>query len=279
MTTTGDEAPRVAVCLSSGFFGFYCHAGFMAGLEAGGVRPAGIGGSSAGALTGAFIASGLSHETIRHRLFTLTTAEFFDPAGPLTWWRRGPALIKGRRFERLLESVLGDVKTFGQCKTPLAVTVFDIDGGIRRVLRSGPLIPAVVASCAMPFFFPPIDVGDGHRLWDGGFVDKTPVDAVADLMPGLPVVVHFLPSRRPAPNPWLLGGALSSLRKEVDRLRCEQTQNRQPVAWYETEAPPLGPWRLGRGPEAYRRGFDTGRHAATEILENFPTQRNIGPKA
>lgn len=44
-------SPRVAVCLSSGFFDFFCHAGFLAGLEQdGGITPAALGGSSAGAV-------------------------------------------------------------------------------------------------------------------------------------------------------------------------------------------------------------------------------------
>jgi hypothetical protein len=40
-------------------------------------------------------------------------------------------------------------------------------------LTSGPLVPAVMASCAVPGLLPPVEIGGG-RYFDGGLVDSFP---------------------------------------------------------------------------------------------------------
>ena len=65
--------------LSSGFFGFYAHAGVVAALEEQGLWPAAAGGSSAGAMIAGLWAAGLSAAQIREELFALNRVDFWDP--------------------------------------------------------------------------------------------------------------------------------------------------------------------------------------------------------
>jgi len=266
--TPRTRQPRVAVCLSSGFFGFFCHAGFLAGLEQdGGITPAALGGSSAGAVAAALRATGMSHDEIRGRLRAIRTTDFLDLAGPRTWFTRGPGVVDGRRMLRLLQSLL-PVDRFEDCAIPLVVSTYDINDGELRRFSEGPIAPAVVASSSVPYMFAPWRHSDGHLLWDGGIVDKTPVDAVAGLVsPVERALVHFLPSKRPRRSPWGAAGVHDALRIDVDGLRRERTEAAGvPVEWHVTRAVPLAPFRLERGFEAYEQGRATGRTAAEQIL-------------
>lgn len=79
--TLGDwlqERP-FQLALSSGFFGFFSHAGLIAALEDAGLHPAGITGSSAGALTGGLWSAGLDASVLRHELSRLRRSHFWDP--------------------------------------------------------------------------------------------------------------------------------------------------------------------------------------------------------
>jgi len=64
------EAP-FSLGLSSGFFGFFAHAGFLSALEEEGLQPRAAWGSSAGALVGGAWAAGLSADEFSRVLFGL----------------------------------------------------------------------------------------------------------------------------------------------------------------------------------------------------------------
>src|SRR5437762_14092457 len=97
------RAEPFELILSSGFFGFFAHAGVVRALEEARLRPALVGGSSAGALVAGLWGAGLSAEAIRDRLFALKRADFWDP-DPLFALRGG--LLRGQRFQQLLEEAL-----------------------------------------------------------------------------------------------------------------------------------------------------------------------------
>lgn len=63
---------------------------------------------------------------------------------------------------------------FEDLPIPLAVGV--VEGKCHGLLTSGPLLPAVVASCAMPYVFAPVEVA-GRWYQDGGAADRLGLDA------------------------------------------------------------------------------------------------------
>ena len=71
---------------------------------------------------------------------------------------------------------------------PLAVTAVDLEAGSPVVLHSGPLLPAVCATCAVPGVMPPVDLG-GRWLIDGGLVNILPVDVAWMAAPDVVVAV------------------------------------------------------------------------------------------
>lgn len=156
-----DEGP-FTLALSSSFFGFYAHGGFVRALEELGVRPAKVTGSSAGALVAGAIASGLSSTEIRDVLFAIQKDDFWDPG-------LGLGFLKGQKFHNHLKSFF--VPTFEQASLPIEVAVFDVLALKTKFLCQGPLIPAVVASCAVPIMFHPVKI-DGRVYLDGGIFNK-----------------------------------------------------------------------------------------------------------
>jgi NTE family protein len=171
--------------LSSGFFGFFAHAGVLRVLEDEGLLPSALSGSSAGALVTGLWASGLDATAIERELKTLERAHFWDP------WP-GPGLLRGRKFQAKLESLM-PVRTFEACRRPLSISVFEVASRRTRVVTSGDLATAVRASCALPGLFHPVRV-DGVLCSDGGVLDRPGLDGVGS---GARVLYHHLASKSP----------------------------------------------------------------------------------
>jgi NTE family protein len=221
--------------LSSGFFGFFAHAGVVSVLEEEGLRPARIVGSSAGALVGGLWGAGVAAPRLREELLALKREHFWDP------WP-GVGLLRGRLFRARLEAIL-PVHTFDQCPTPVAVSAYDVLGFRTAVLCEGPLAPALHASCAAPVLFQPVRIG--ARLYsDGGVRDR---HGLAGLGQGERVLYHHLTSR----SPWR--------RKGSPALRIPERPGLRAVAL--DGIPRLGPFRLERAREAMERAADGMRAA------------------
>lgn len=220
--------------LSSGFFGFFAHAGVISVLEEEGLLPSRIVGSSAGALVGGLWAAGIPARRLREELLALRREHFWDP------WP-GIGLLRGRLFRARVESIL-PVRTFEECPVPIAVSAYDVLGFRTAVLERGALAPALHASCAAPVLFQPVRIG--ARLYsDGGVRDR---HGLAALGPGERVLYHHLTSR----SPWR--------RRNSPALRVPARPELRAVAL--EGLPRLGPFRLDRAAEAMEQAA-TGMRA------------------
>jgi NTE family protein len=223
------------LAMSSGFFGFFAHAGFMSVLEEEGLLPARLCGSSAGALVAGLWAAGAPARRICGELIELRREHFWDV-------RPGLGLLRGSLFRARLESLIAD-RTFEQCRVPLAISVFDVRALRTTVLRSGPVAPALHASCAAPLMFQPVRIG--ARLYlDGGILDRPGLQGAGD---GERVLFHHLVSR----SPWR--------RRNSTALRVPQRGDMHTVAI--DALPRLGPFRLQRAREAMERAAEGLRAA------------------
>lgn len=222
--------------MSSGFFGFYAHTGVLLALEEAGVLPARAAGASAGALVTGAWSAGVSSERLYARLSTLERREFWDPAP-------GPGLLRGTRFASLLDGLL-PVRTFAECRIPLAMSVFDLRTRQTRVLSAGLLRPAIQASCSVPGMFHPVR-HVGTALVDGGLRDRPGLAGVA---PGQRVFYHHLTSR------WLGYGVPS---------RASM------IALEIASLPRADPFRLQRGREAMHAAQLATKRALAQPVSNL----------
>ncbi len=227
------SAGPYTLAMSSGFFGFFAHAGFLSVLEEEQLLPARICGSSAGALVGGLWAAGLPSDGIRDELLGLRREHFWDV-------RLGLGLLRGAKFRERIEA-LAPAKTFEACRVPFAASVFDIRALRTVVLRSGPLAPAIHASCAAPVLFQPVRIG-GRDYLDGGLLDRP---GLAGAGQGERILYHHLTSR----SPWR--------RRNSPALRIPARPLLRAIAL--GGIPRLGPFRLELGREAMERAAEGTR--------------------
>jgi NTE family protein len=88
-----------------------------------------------------------------------------------------PASNVSRVIERALQ--LCGVDDFRDLKVPLDVLATDINAGRPYVFTSGPLLPALRASTAIPGVFPALEM-EGRGYLDGGIVDNMPISLAVE---------------------------------------------------------------------------------------------------
>ena len=63
---------------------------------------------------------------------------------------------------------------FADLKVPFHCVAASIEDATAHWFTAGPLVPAVMASCAVPGLLPPVEI-DGRHYFDGGLVHSIPV--------------------------------------------------------------------------------------------------------
>lgn len=164
-----EETKEVDVVLSSGFLSFANHSGFLKAVEEAGLQVKGIMGTSAGALSGSLYAAGYSPAEIALEL-SKNPPSYYLQLSSKPW--EGGVLNMQKAIHRYRELLPA---TFEELGTDFAVGVYTRDGSY-RVIDSGPLPEAVVASAAIPFVFEHVEVPGVGQCMDGGKHDRVGLD-------------------------------------------------------------------------------------------------------
>jgi len=260
-------ASRVGLVFSSGFFGFFAHAGFLCAIREMGIVPAAYAGASSGAIVAAMAASGMSDEAVKTMLFNVKKKSFWHP-DPWTYiLKRALRLFRGYTgylnvtgFGQLLRQL--PVNRIEECEKPLVITAANLTDRRETVFYEGNLIKCIQASGAVPVLFKPVHI-DGALYVDGGVVNKAPLKALSDRIDMDKIIVHFMASGnlsqkpdsflRKKMTPWHIQSlAINIARQEAYRRQLEMVRLQGiEVIEVETGAPASGPNKLHKGPEAY----------------------------
>jgi len=259
--------PRLGVTFSSGFFGFFAHAGFLAALRELQITASAYSGASSGAIVAAMAASGMSDRSIRKMLFSVQKEDFWDPDPlPLIFkkalglFRGYTGYLGGKGFAKILRGL--PAERVEECQVPLAVTATDLTLKREKVFTRGDLVKAIQASGAVPVLFKPVRIEEALYV-DGGVTNKAPLKAVADLVDLEKIIVHFIASgnvEEKTPGflerrftPWHIQHlAVNIARQEAYQRQVEIVRMRGvEVIEVKTNAPGVGPDRLERGRAAY----------------------------
>lgn len=179
-----NPSSRLAVVLSGGAALGAFEAGVIDSLASAGVQPSLVVGTSIGALNAAFWAFNPGPNVGRE----LSAAWHRAPGAHIFPRRRTPVLLRLMHDEALarpvhleayLRQIFGPARAIEEAAIPLAIVAVDIVTGEPVVMREGPLIPALMASSAIPGLYPPVTVGD-RLLADGGVVANAHLEAVAE---------------------------------------------------------------------------------------------------
>jgi NTE family protein len=142
-----------------------------------GIRPDLLVGTSVGAINAAAIAGNPTSEGVE-RLVEVWRRVRREDVLPGWGWSRARALARKSLYPNAgLRSLIErgvQYRLIDEAALPLLIVTASIDAGEERVLSSGPVIDAVLASAAIPGVYPAV-TWNGERLVDGGIVDMIPV--------------------------------------------------------------------------------------------------------
>lgn len=128
-----------------------------------------------------------------------TWSMFGTRVTPLALFRKTTSLVGSDRLRAMLVERLGD-RHLDRLAVPMHVVATSLRTGRERWLSTGPAVPAVLASAALPAVLPPVEL-DGDVLIDGGVVDNVPVSKAVTLGADRIVVLHVGNLAKPRPVP------------------------------------------------------------------------------
>lgn len=181
------KRPTIGLALGGGGPKGLAHIGVIKVLEANRIPIDYIAGTSAGAIVGAFYAA------------RKNIAEVEDYIVRKKWWdmltlladpslREG--ILQGNRAQDFISGYLGPELEFSQLKMPYRAVAVDIKDGRAVGLKRGNVTRAVLASCAIPMVFKPVEI-DGTFYIDGGITSPVPVHTVREMGADIVIAVNL----------------------------------------------------------------------------------------
>ncbi len=189
-----ERTPKVAFVLGGGGLRGAAEVGMLKALAATEIRPDLIVGTSIGSINGAIVASG-PLEAMVDRLEgmwnELTRSGvlregFVDRAANLV--RHRTHLHSSKPMRDLLVDFLPH-DTFEDLTVPFQCSAACVETSSEHWFDSGPLIDALLSSCAVPGLLPPVEV-DGRHYIDGGVVNSIPISRALELGANTIYVLH-----------------------------------------------------------------------------------------
>ena len=211
------QAPKpvkIGLALGGGAARGFAHIGVIKVLEAQGLTPDFVAGTSAGAVVGALYAAGSNGFELQKLAHKLDETKFSD------WSLPDRGVLKGESLQQFINDAVGQ-RPLEALNKPLAVVATDLQSGASIVFRTGNTGMAVRASATVPGIFRPVTI-NGHEYVDGGLSSPVPVRSVRHM--GADVVIAVDISARPGKQ---------SLRGTLDILLQTFTIMGQNLARYE----------------------------------------------
>ncbi|MBI2314145.1 MAG: patatin-like phospholipase family protein [Betaproteobacteria bacterium] len=181
------DRPVVALVLGGGGSRGFAHVGAIKTLEAHGIFPDVVVGTSAGSFVGALYAGGYSGRALENIAFGLNEQDLRDVVFP----DRG--FVKGERLQDFVNQYLAN-RSIEELDRRFAAVATELRSGELTAFNRGNTGMAVRASSSIPGIFQPVQI-NGREYVDGGLVSPVPVK-VARAM-GADVVIAVDVSRKP----------------------------------------------------------------------------------
>lgn len=162
-----DGRERTALVLGSGGPRGFAHVGVLKVLEAAGIEPALVVGSSAGAIVGALYAAQISTGEIERRALDLGLTDIADPA------LLRPNRFVGRAMQNFINAAVGNALIEFLPRRFCAVAA-PVGRNELVAFTAGHTGAAVRASAALPSMFLPCTIG-GVAYEDGDMVSPVPI--------------------------------------------------------------------------------------------------------
>jgi NTE family protein len=166
-----SRKPVIGLALGGGAARGFAHIGVIKALEASGIKPDLVVGTSAGSVIAALYAAGNKGTDLNKIALSLDEASITDWALPFSGKFGG--MIKGDALQTTINRLLKN-QTIENMPMPLGIVATDLQTGAGVLFRRGDTGQAVRASCSVPGVFQPTTI-NGHEYVDGGLVSPVPV--------------------------------------------------------------------------------------------------------
>ncbi|MEM7535903.1 MAG: patatin-like phospholipase family protein [Chloroflexota bacterium] len=166
--STPKDRPKIGLVLGGGGSRGLAHVGVLSVLQHANIPIDLIVGTSMGGLIAVFHAIGYTTLELSQGIKRV----MHDEENQNTTWRRFMSTPADRQRQQRyhIEKELGD-RTFADLQIPTTLMTVDMITGNEVQLNEGPLVPAILATTAVPGAFPPFPY-KGMHLADGGVIDS-----------------------------------------------------------------------------------------------------------
>lgn len=262
------DCVRVALVLGGGGAKGMAHVGVLAEFEKAGIPIDVIIGCSAGSIIGVLYADCLDSCYVKHLLKPLRTWDILD----INIWYGRYGLVQGGALRRFLKRHLS-CERFEDLRIPVYIVATDLLAGKLVCMNSGPIIPAVHASCAVPFVFSPVYL---YQRWlvDGGVADPVPVQ-VAKKMEAAIIVAVDLSGLLPETCPTNLFG-VAKRSAEIKFLLQSESCLRGADVIIQPELGDMGLFDDKNPQHVYDAGCKAAKEAIPQIIELL-AQKGLTP--
>ncbi|MDB5745483.1 MAG: esterase [Massilia sp.] len=168
---------KIGLALGGGAARGFAHIGVIKALEAQGIFPEIVVGTSAGSVVGALYASGYNGFTLQRTAMEMDEATISDWALPL--FSRSSGVLKGEALQNYVNKAVNNVP-MERFKIRFGAVATDLKTGESVLFNKGNAGLAVRASSSVPSVFQPVKIG-ARTYVDGGLVAPVPVKFVRDM--------------------------------------------------------------------------------------------------
>lgn len=182
-----QPSPKVALVLGGGAVRGFAHVGVIKVLEAQGIVPDLVVGTSAGSVVGSLYAAGYSGFDLQKIAFKLDEDSVGD------WIIPNRGFIKGEALQTYINKAVHN-QPLEKLKKPFAAVATDLQSGEMTVFQRGSTGQAVRASSSVPGVFQPVTI-NGRDYVDGGLTSPVPVRVARSL--GADVIIAVDISAKP----------------------------------------------------------------------------------
>jgi NTE family protein len=176
---------RTILVLGGGGVKGMAHAGAWRALCEAGIEVSEVIGTSIGGLVGACIGAGQTYQELTEAALALkkTDIVLLNRWSILLNGIRQTSVFQAEPLRNYIASLL-PVERFDQLNLPVSMNAVDLETGDEHWFGAGArddigLVDAIYASCALPLFYPPAEIGDRYFV-DGGVVDAMPITRAAE---------------------------------------------------------------------------------------------------
>ncbi len=168
------KAPiKIALVLGGGAARGFAHIGVIKALEAQGIVPDIVVGTSAGSVVGALYASGMTGFEMQRVALGMQEGMVAD------WSLPNRGVFKGEALQDFINQKVKNL-SIQKMPKPLGVVATDLQSGEMVVFRQGNTGLAVRASSAVPGVFQPVEIS-GRDYVDGGLSSPVPAQAARNM--------------------------------------------------------------------------------------------------